>query len=79
MNFYKLKDIYLKDKFLLYLFILLLIMPVSLIAGNAAVNINLAVIVIFFLINVISKSEFNIFISKKFIPLFFFFYFNFNN
>ncbi len=72
MNFYKLKDIYLKDKFLLYLFILLLIMPVSLIAGNAAVNINLAVIVIFFLINVISKSEFNILISKKFIPLFFF-------
>ena len=73
MNFYKLKDIYLKDKFLLYLFILLLIMPASLIAGNAVVNINLAVIVIFFLINAISKSEFNIFISKKFIPLFFFF------
>ena len=65
MNFYKLKDIYLKDKFLLYLFILLLIMPVSLIAGNAVVNINLVVIVIFFLINVISKSEFNILISKK--------------
>jgi len=67
------KNLYKEDKILFFLITIIFFIPISLILGNAAININVFLISIFTIIRLAKKGELKILISKDYLLILVFF------
>ena len=67
------KNLYKEDKILFFLITIIFFVPISLILGNAAININVFLISIFTIIRLAKKGELKILISKDYLLILVFF------